>query len=382
MNNSRKAHVPSGLRKAGVNGLYDMAAMSGVACRPDGQQALTAGGSWWYAQTSRGPKGRSGRPPTSMSSTSASVRLRTSPDDAAVAFTHRFAASPFALIFALIFPSRLGYDEGRVEAQAWRNAYEGGMLAGALVALISFGAQAKDVDPGITTIEVRLEAKGEGESYNFASGGIVKLESRPVADGAALHRDRPGPDARTPTCRARSTSNCCSSRAAPPPGRRRKDLSRAPLLPDAGRHRAELCCLSAPQKDIYDRGLFLFGVAEAEANRFSQRLMATIRKAQAAVKNRRPQHFGGLAARALGRPLSEGAEIQDARAARWRKARCILLQRHAGSLGPVDLAQAAGNREAPLDADPIAATSSLTLKSFRVGPTSRARRTAVAPRWR
>jgi formylglycine-generating enzyme len=49
MNNSRRAHQPVGTTKRGVNGLYDMGAnvWEWVADR-QGDQALTAGGSWWY----------------------------------------------------------------------------------------------------------------------------------------------------------------------------------------------------------------------------------------------------------------------------------------------------------------------------------------------
>ncbi len=49
MNNSRQRHVPVATTKTGVNGLYDMGAnvWEWVADRR-GDQALTAGGSWWY----------------------------------------------------------------------------------------------------------------------------------------------------------------------------------------------------------------------------------------------------------------------------------------------------------------------------------------------
>lgn len=54
MNNSRQRHVPVGTTKRGVNGLYDMGGnvWEWIADRRD-EDALTAGGSWWYgpAQT-------------------------------------------------------------------------------------------------------------------------------------------------------------------------------------------------------------------------------------------------------------------------------------------------------------------------------------------
>jgi formylglycine-generating enzyme required for sulfatase activity len=49
MNNNRRAHVAVGTTKRGVNGLYDMGAnvWEWMADRR-GDEALTAGGSWWY----------------------------------------------------------------------------------------------------------------------------------------------------------------------------------------------------------------------------------------------------------------------------------------------------------------------------------------------
>ncbi|MEI8146868.1 MAG: formylglycine-generating enzyme family protein [Alphaproteobacteria bacterium] len=49
MNTSRQRHVPVGTTKRGINGLYDMGAnvWEWVADRR-GDDALTAGGSWWY----------------------------------------------------------------------------------------------------------------------------------------------------------------------------------------------------------------------------------------------------------------------------------------------------------------------------------------------
>jgi formylglycine-generating enzyme required for sulfatase activity len=49
MNNNRRAHVTVGTTKRGVNGLFDMGAnvWEWVADRR-GDDALTAGGSWWY----------------------------------------------------------------------------------------------------------------------------------------------------------------------------------------------------------------------------------------------------------------------------------------------------------------------------------------------
>lgn len=49
MNNNRQGHVPVGTTRRGVNGLYDMGAnvWEWLADRR-GDDALTAGGSWWY----------------------------------------------------------------------------------------------------------------------------------------------------------------------------------------------------------------------------------------------------------------------------------------------------------------------------------------------
>ncbi len=49
MNNNRSAHAAAGTTKQGVNGLYEMGAnvWEWIADRR-GEEALTAGGSWWY----------------------------------------------------------------------------------------------------------------------------------------------------------------------------------------------------------------------------------------------------------------------------------------------------------------------------------------------
>ncbi len=49
MNNNRTAHVPVGTTEPGINGLYEMGgnAWEWLADR-NGEEALTAGGSWWY----------------------------------------------------------------------------------------------------------------------------------------------------------------------------------------------------------------------------------------------------------------------------------------------------------------------------------------------
>ncbi len=71
MNNNRRAHVPVATTKRGVNGLYDMGAnvWEWLADRR-GDEALTAGGSWWYGPARPAPTASSGRPPAFMPSIS------------------------------------------------------------------------------------------------------------------------------------------------------------------------------------------------------------------------------------------------------------------------------------------------------------------------
>jgi hypothetical protein len=249
----------------------------------------------------------------------------------------------------------------------------GACWASALVALIVLVPRAEAADPGITSIEVRLEAKTGGESYNFASGGLVKLESDPLLmarhfSGIARERRKnpnlPGTVDLELVYEARGAARFVAA------GKTFRDRRYCLMLDDI----VQSCAaFPPPQKEIYDRGVFLFGVADAEANRFAQRLMATIRKAQSAVKSAERSVSGaspralldGLYRRAL---KTKAPELLDGerRGAFFSSDLLDLWDR-------VDLAQAAGNKEAPLDADPIAATTSLTLKSFRVGPTKQSK---------
>lgn len=239
----------------------------------------------------------------------------------------------------------------------------------ALVALIAFGPLAEAADPGITSIEVRLEAKADGESYNLASGGLVKLESDPLLMArhfAGIARDRrrnpnlPGTVDLELVYEARGAARFLAA------GKAFRDRRYCLMLDDI----VQSCAaFPPPQKEIYDRGLFIHGVAEAEANRFAQRLTATIRKAQSGVKSAE-RSVSGTSPRALLEGLyrralkTKAPELLDGerRGAFFSSELLDLWDR-------VDLAQAGGNKDAPLDADPIAATTSLTLKSFRVGPT-------------
>lgn len=244
----------------------------------------------------------------------------------------------------------------------------GACWASALVALIAIGPRAEAADPGITSIEVRLEAKVDGESYNLASGGLVKLESDPLLmarhfAGIARERRRnpnlPGTVDLELVYDARGAARFVTA------GKAFRDRRYCLMLDDI----VQSCAVfPPPQKEIYDRGLFISGVAEAEANRFAERLMVTIRKAQAAVKSAE-RGVSGASPRALLDGLYRRALKMKAPELLDGERRGAFFSSQVLDLWDrVDLAQAAGNKEAPLDADPIAATTSLTLKSFRVGP--------------
>jgi formylglycine-generating enzyme required for sulfatase activity len=63
MNNNRKHHVATGTTKQGVNGLYDMGAnvWEWLSDR-QGEDALTAGGSWWYGPNATRAEGMQWKP--------------------------------------------------------------------------------------------------------------------------------------------------------------------------------------------------------------------------------------------------------------------------------------------------------------------------------
>lgn len=243
----------------------------------------------------------------------------------------------------------------------------------ALVALIGAGADVRAADPGITSIEVRLEAKTDGESYAFAGGGTVKLEADPVLMArhfAGIARERrknpnlPGTVDLELVYEARGAARFALAAKA------FRDRRYCLMLDDI----VQSCAaFPPPQKDIYTRGIFISGVAESEANRFAQRLTATMRKAQGATKSAERSVSGGSP-----RALLDGLYR---RAVKSKQPDWLDGERRGAFFASdlldlwdrVDLAQAGGNKEAPLDADPIAATTSLSLKAFRVGPTKQSK---------
>lgn len=65
MNNNRKRHMPVGSTRQGVNGLYDMGGnvWEWLSDRR-GEDALTAGGSWWYGPSKTRADGMQWKPAT------------------------------------------------------------------------------------------------------------------------------------------------------------------------------------------------------------------------------------------------------------------------------------------------------------------------------
>ncbi|MBK1662565.1 formylglycine-generating enzyme family protein [Paracraurococcus ruber] len=63
MNTNRRHHLPAGTTRRGVNGLYDMGAnvWEWLADRR-GEEALTAGGSWWYGPAQARAEGAQWKP--------------------------------------------------------------------------------------------------------------------------------------------------------------------------------------------------------------------------------------------------------------------------------------------------------------------------------
>lgn len=253
----------------------------------------------------------------------------------------------------------------------------GACWASALVALIALpfdvAAQPRAAETGITSIEIRLEAKSGGESYNLASGGLVKLEGDPLLmarhfSGIARERRKnpnlPGTVDLELVYEERGAARFLTAAKA------FRDRRYCLMLDDI----VQSCAAFPPsQKEPYARGVFISGVAESEASRFAQRLTATIRKAQNAVKSAE-RGFSATSPRALLEGLYRRALKAKAPELLDGERRGAFFSSDLLDLwDQVDLAQAAGNKQAPLDADPIAATTSLTLKSFKVGPTKQSK---------
>ena len=240
---------------------------------------------------------------------------------------------------------------------------------GAFVALMLLAARVEGAEPGITSIEVRLEAQKGGETYAFATGEKVKLEGDPVLmarhfSGIAREKRKnpnlPGTVDLELVYEARGAARFMAA------GKAYRDRRYCLMFDDI----VQSCsAFPPPQKDIYGRGIFVSGVAETEAGRFAQRLLAPIRRAHTAEKSAARQ-ISGSSPRALLEGLYRLAvKPQPPHLLDGERRGALFSQDMLDLWDRVDLAQAGGNKDAPLDADPIAATNGLTLKSFKVGPT-------------
>ncbi len=222
-------------------------------------------------------------------------------------------------------------------------------------------------EKGVSRIEVRLVAKEGGEVFTFASGEKFNLEADPVLmarhfTGLARERRRnpntPGAVDLELLYEERGKARFIAIANAA------RDRRYCLLIDDLIQH----CAAFPPlQKGLYERGQILSSVPEREARPLAARLAAAIRKANTNV-------------RAAERSVSASSPkaLLDSlyrRAVKGSSADWLDGERRgayfASSLldlwDGVDVAQASGNRDAPLDADPVAATNGLTLQSYRIG---------------
>lgn len=224
----------------------------------------------------------------------------------------------------------------------------------------------------ISRIEVRLVAKDGGESFSFATGEKFNLEADPVLmarhfTGVARDRKRnpnlPGTVDLELLYDERGKARFIAIANAA------RDRQYCLLIDDLIQH----CAAFPPlQKGLYERGQILSSIPERDARQVAARLAAAIRKANASLRatertvpaSSPKALLDSLYRRAMksGTPDWLDGERRGAYLA------SALLDLWDG----VDVAQASGNRDAPLDADPVAATNGLTLQSYRIGTVKQA----------
>lgn len=238
------------------------------------------------------------------------------------------------------------------------------MVAAAVLLLAGLDA-ALPAERGLSRIEVRLTKDKGGERFPTPSGATVDLEADPVL----LTRHFSGV---TKTKRADPNAFGTVDIEVLLESRGKTRFEAAARIAKGRRYcllvddTVETCApFAAPGAE--ENGLVIASVPEKDARRRIAALTAVMRKAARTVK---------AAERAV--PSSSPKALLDhlyRRALKSAGPDWLDGDKRGGYLASgllelwdaVDVVQAGGNSDAPLDADPLAASANLTLKSFRIG---------------
>lgn len=271
-------------------------------------------------------------------------------------------------------------------------------VSAALLLLLTGAHAVFAAERAITRIEVRFVAATGGETFATSRGEKIQLEPDPVlltrhfsgvAKGAESAKGETRAKGKAPAKKRRSNPNAFGTvdieLLYEASGRMRFDT--AARLADGRRYclliddTVENCAsFPADGPTDEDKGQIIPSVPETEARRLTGRLTAAIRKAASSLKSAERSVPAGSPKTLVdklyrGAMKSAGPDWLDGDRRGAYLASSLLELWDA-----VDVVQAAGNRDAPLDADPLAASASLTLKSFRIGKLEQPdRQTATVP---
>lgn len=240
-----------------------------------------------------------------------------------------------------------------------------GKLLSVALAVLWAGVELAWAGPAMERIEVRLVARQDGYPLSFADGTTFDLERLPLLQRRHFARAeaRPTPNLNNPGLwRVEVVHNASGRAAFVAAGEAGRDRTYCVVI---GRTIDNCAAFPPPQKGLYERGQILMDRSEAEARGLAARINAAIEGL--ASDERRADRASRQGPRQLLEALYGRAVKEQSPAWLDGEERATFLSRELVALwAKADAAQAAGNHDALLDYDPVAATNGLELKGYRI----------------
>ncbi len=239
------------------------------------------------------------------------------------------------------------------------------ILVMATLALLTAGAEAASAGSAPQGIQVHLVAKQDGTPFAYADGTKRELVSFPLLQRTHFARVevRPTSNRNNPGLwQVEVVYNARGRAAFLAAGEADRDRTYCIVV---GRTIDSCPAFPPPQKGLYERGQILMDRSEAEARRLAAGLRTWL--AQLALMERATERASRHGPRALLEALYRRAVKEQSPDWLDGEEREAFLSRDMVALWEkADAVRAAGNSDALLDYDPVAATNGLELKGYRI----------------